>query len=131
MWICMNDGFVSAVISEQDPSMFKVRARKREHLEALLKSASLNIPIHESRKADYRFRIFIRKEKFAEMIADRICDIDYSNFKDSVKNKALHDLYEYFWFLHYSYQYDTLKNTVRKVKKPFWNREKKEWHHYA
>ena len=98
MWICFNDGFVSAVEDWNDKNRLRVRARKREHLEFL------NKHIQEDRGSDYKFRCFIDKESFAELVKQRILDIDYGNFKNSVKDDNLHDLYSDFWQLHYMYQ---------------------------
>jgi hypothetical protein len=33
--------------------------------------------------------------------------IDYTNFKNSVQDDQLHDLYSDFWTLHYRYQHTT------------------------
>lgn len=98
MWICFNDAFVSAVEDRMDKSMLRVRARKREHLNFL------NKPITENGGSDYKFRAMIKKEEFAELVKQRILNIDYGNFKNSVKDHKLHDLYADFWDLHYIYQ---------------------------
>lgn len=98
MWICFNDGFVSAVEDWNDKSMLRVRARKREHLEFL------NVPIQQDQGTDYKFRCFINKESFADIVKQRILNIDYGNFKSSVTDQNLHDLYANFWELHYDYQ---------------------------
>jgi hypothetical protein len=98
MWICLNDAFVSAVSNGR--GALKVRARKRAHLAKLFPA----LKIHESNATDYRFRIFIAKAAFAEVVTKKLLAIDYSNFKDSVKDKKLHDLYADFWWLHRKYQ---------------------------
>src|SRR5262245_796133 len=100
MWICFNDAFVSAVADPKKPGTLKVRARKRDHLERLFPHAE----IHESTETDYRYRVFVRKRDFACLLVERAMDIDYGNFKDSVKDKGLHDLYAGFWHDHYAYQ---------------------------
>jgi hypothetical protein len=38
------------------------------------------------------------------VLANRVETIDYGNFKDSVSDPKLHNLYEHFWFLHRRYQ---------------------------
>ena len=98
MWICFNDGFVSAVEDWNDKSMLRVRARKREHLEFL------NVEIQQDQGTDYKFRCFISKESFADIVKQRILNINYGNFKSSVKDYSLHNLYAEFWELHYDYQ---------------------------
>jgi len=100
MWICFNDGFVSAVNSDTDPNILKVRARKKEHLQKLFPGKK----IFSSKNTDYAYRVFVARKAFAKMVADRVMDIDYDNFKDSVVDDKLHDLYADFWTLHWKYQ---------------------------
>jgi hypothetical protein len=100
MWVCLNNAFVSAVEASPGSDMLKVRARKREHLERLFPESEIT----ESAGADYRFRVFVDKPEFAAMVANKALTIDYGNFKDSVKENGLHDLYANFWELHNRYQ---------------------------
>lgn len=100
MWICFNDAFVSAVQDDRRPNMLKVRARKREHLETLFPGRK----IYKTPKADYAFRVFVTKKAFAKLVARRVLEIDYKNFKDSVVDNDLHNLYFDFWTLHHQYQ---------------------------
>lgn len=100
MWICLNNGFVSAVEKWGDPDRLIVRARRREHLADNF--ANWNIETHDDR--DYRYRIDISKEDFANIVKSRIMNIDYGNFKDSVRDDQLHNLYANFWTLHWRYQ---------------------------
>jgi hypothetical protein len=99
MWICFNDAFISVVASDL-PDELMVRARNGEHLKNLFPDAKVIITPHN----DYRFRIFVKKETFAAMVVDRIGEINYTNFKNSVKENRLHDLYLQFWLLHERYQ---------------------------
>jgi hypothetical protein len=100
MWFCFNNGFVSAVENRDDKDGLVVRARRREHL--VDNFPNKNIVVGGS--TDYKYRIFIGKKEFAEIIKDRIMDIDYGNFKNSVEDDDLHDLYSQFWRLHYRFQ---------------------------
>lgn len=100
MWLCFNDGFVSAVEDRYDPDGLIIRARRKAHLEALFPDEF----IHVTPKADYRYRVFISKRRFAEIVAEKIRSIDYYNFKNSVVEDELHDLYETWWFDHFQYQ---------------------------
>jgi hypothetical protein len=99
MWICFNNAFVSAVESDM-PTVLKVRARKREHLATLFPGKK----IHTSKDTDYAYRVFVNRKAFAKLVAKRVMDIDYDNFKDSVEDDRLHDLYADFWQLHGKYQ---------------------------
>jgi hypothetical protein len=105
MWVCLNNAFVSAVESEVNPDILKVRARKREHLATLFPGKK----IYSSKDTDYAFRVFVARKAFAKLVADKVREIDYTNFKDSVKDDELHDLYADFWTLHYKYQYRQMR----------------------
>ena len=98
MWICLNNAFVSAV--DDGNGDLKIRARNRSHLEMLFPGRE----IVTTKRTDYAYRVFVTKEEFVKVISDRIASIDYGNFKNSVKDRELHDLYADFWQLHYSYQ---------------------------
>jgi hypothetical protein len=47
--------------------------------------------------SDYRFRATIAREAVAKALFDSVMAIDYTNFKDSVKSRPLHDAYMGFW----------------------------------
>lgn len=99
MWFCFNDAFVSAVQSDK-PDVLMIRARRRSHLRSLFPGK----PILTTENTDYKYRVFCTKVEWAEIVKERILDIDYTNFKNSVEDDALHHLYEKFWFQHYRYQ---------------------------
>jgi len=99
MWVCLNNAFVS-IVKDEPTGLMKVRARKREHLERLFPDQT----IHETRSNDYRFRAFVDREVVAGRIADAVRAIDYGNFKDSVVEDGLYDLYAGFWEAHHRYQ---------------------------
>ena len=100
MWVCFNDAFVSAVADPKQPGMLKVRARKKRHLQTLFPKAK----IVSTARTDYAHRVFVTKTEFAKLLAERVLAIDYDNFKNSVRDRKLHDLYADFWELHYGYQ---------------------------
>src|SRR4051794_38523185 len=97
MWVCFNDAFVSAVQDKNDPDRLCVRARNRSHLEGLFRNAE----IVTTPNADYACRVFVSKSEFVEIVTQRIFGIDYTNFKDSVCDDRLHDLYAEFWQGHW------------------------------
>ena len=99
MWVCLNNAFVS-IVKDKATGLMKVRARKREHLERLFPDHE----IHRSNNTDYRFRVFVDQEAVAKRIAELVRAIDYSNFKNSVRENGLHDLYTGFWGDHSEYQ---------------------------
>ncbi len=100
MWVCLNDAFVSAVQDHDDPSRLVVRARRKEHLERLFPGRVIVM----TPDRDYAARVFVSRDEFASVMADRIEKIDYDNFKSSVDDRQLRDLYKKFWGQHWSYQ---------------------------
>lgn len=87
MWIMTNKGFVSIVDKSEVPGCLMVRARRPGHIKNLFPSAK----VRESFGTDYRYRADIPRYEAASVIAREIAGIGYSNFKDSVKEKAYHD----------------------------------------
>ena len=117
MWIFTQYGFFSAVCARKgdgshgqpvDPDRIMVRARRREHLDRLLARFSDllgSVQVHESRSTDYRFRVFVDKADWADVLQDLGDELDYDNFKSAVANRltsdtdgdyenALHDVWE-------------------------------------
>ena len=100
MWLCLPEGFLSAVTDKNSPDRLLVRARHPDHLRAVL-------PDHEilmRAGTDYIARVSVPRRELAAVIAERIEKIEYPNFKASVRDPALHDLYAVFWRLHWRYQ---------------------------
>lgn len=96
MWLFTCYGFFSAVCARQgegsygkpvDPNKVMVRARRREHLADLLDRFGNLFPdtpaIHETRSTDYRYRIFIPKSAWAEMVKALVLELNYDNFKNA------------------------------------------------
>jgi hypothetical protein len=100
MWICLRDGFISIVQDRTSATRVCVRARRREHLERLFPEQ----PVFMSEYTDYRWRVFVTKKTLAALLADRIDALNYTNFKESVADAELHDLYLDFWTHHRAYQ---------------------------
>jgi hypothetical protein len=100
MWISFNDGFISAIQDHKDVDGLVVRARRKEHLENIFPGLEIFTGIG----SDYEHRVFIKKAKFATILAKRAGDINYTNFKSSVKDDDLHRLYMRFWHLHHEFQ---------------------------
>lgn len=94
MWICANNAFLSIVNSDQDPTVLMVRARRHGDLEAVF-GPETEVTTLPGR--DYQFRAFIKREVVGEVIAKALVDINYGNFKNSVKDNHLHDAYAHVW----------------------------------
>jgi hypothetical protein len=101
MWISLSDGFLSVVADENDPARLLIRARRQKDLEAFV---GMNVQLDHTPNADYGWRTFISREVFKRLMVDRIDGINYTNFKNSVKDEDLHDLYLGFWQDHRRYQ---------------------------
>lgn len=103
MWICLNNAFLSVTEDNNDPTRLMVRSRNPEHLRAVF---GPGVKIIVTPERDYHYRTFIDRKEFAALMASKIEDIDYGNFKDSVEDKDLHDMYLDFWQTHFWYQQD-------------------------
>jgi hypothetical protein len=77
-----------------------IRARRRDILQNLFP----NEYVIEGGSTDYQYRVVVSKAVFGDVVSKRISEISYPNFKDSVEDHELHELYEKFWSLHRRYQ---------------------------
>lgn len=100
VWLCLNNAFVSIVRDSAHPGRLLVRARKGEHLKRLFPDKTPEM----TPSRDYRFRVSVNKDVVASLIAAKVAAIDYGNFKNSVKEPGLHDMYSTWWCDHNQYQ---------------------------
>jgi hypothetical protein len=101
MWICFNDGFLSVVADKNNPARLMVRARRKQDL---LNACRNDVEVLKDAGTDYRWRAFVERKAFSALVTARIDKIDYTNFKNSVKDHDLHDMYMDFWSRHHRYQ---------------------------
>ncbi len=99
MWICLNTGFLS-VIADKDPAKLIVLARRKRDL---LNVFGQDAKIVETKDRHYHWRVFIDRENFKAIVAGQIDAINYTNFRNSVKDKDLHEMYTEFWQIHRQY----------------------------
>ncbi len=93
MWIFLNDSFLSVVAHHDDPGLLLVRARIAGDIERVFKDARVShTPEH-----DYAYRAEIARECVAAVLARRIEEIDYPNFKNSVREHDRHNVYMDVW----------------------------------
>jgi hypothetical protein len=91
---------VSVVEDKLKISELVVRARNKTILEKIFpENEILELDI-----SDYKYRTYCTKNEWSKIVVDRINNIDYTNFKASVVDKDLHDMYNNFWYIHYKYQ---------------------------
>ncbi|MCC7068518.1 MAG: hypothetical protein IT523_08695 [Burkholderiales bacterium] len=93
MWICLNDSFLSIVDKDCAEDELLVRARRDGDIERVFPDAIVSV----LPGTDYRCRARIKRTEVAAAVAKRIVEIDYDNFKDGVRDRALHDAYLGVW----------------------------------
>ena len=94
MWVFTNHGFFSIVkIIDASPDAFYVRARRKEHLESYFNDKA----IIQSENSDYRYRVILTRQELFTFYAALPIDIDYTNFKDSIKDPALQAFASKIW----------------------------------
>ena len=97
MWICLNHGFISIVKDKDEPRNLLVRARKRGVLETMFPSAQ----ILTNAGTDYQYRVSVLAPLAMTAVVKEMKNINYTNFKDSVRDKELAQDYAEFWFTHF------------------------------
>lgn len=90
MWVFTKLGFISVVKHAQKKGWLLVRARRRDHLQAILKSAGISLMIKETPDADYRFRVELKPGELENVLIAAIDGIDYTNFKAEVDSGSDH-----------------------------------------
>lgn len=107
MWLMTDFGFFSIVKKEGEMNL-TVRSRVKQDLLNLKEHYLPAIGvIEESEYADYRYRVRVPRELFAEALKAIALDIDYPNFKNSVaqkQGKARARTYEDVWHRLYGLQ---------------------------
>lgn len=93
MWICGYDFFLSIVSKDCAPDELLVRARRPGDIEKIFPEARIT----EYDCADYLYRAVLPKIRVIAAIATEIEDIDYGNFKNTVKDNKLHNAYLRIW----------------------------------
>ena len=88
MWIFTDFGFFSAVNNRRNPNQIVLRARVRDDLERLIEKYVPERPeIIANAGTDYKYRIYLDKSVWANILLNATMDIDYTNFKRSVHDK--------------------------------------------
>lgn len=93
MWLCLSDAFLSIVDKDCQPDELLVRARRDGDIERVFPGAKVEVTLSN----DYRCRAKIKRADIAAAMAQRVMDMGYSNFKGSVKDENLHDVYMGVW----------------------------------
>lgn len=93
MWICLNNAFISIVHKDCAPDELLVRARRKGDIERVFPDAKVT----RTPGNDYLFRAVLKRSRVAEALAAEVAGIAYGNFKNSVRNNALHGAYGRVW----------------------------------
>lgn len=94
MWIFLSDSFLS-IVDKGDPTgkTLLVRARRRGDIEAVFPEAV----IIENAGTDYRYRARIGRNQVADVVARQVENIQYGNFKSTVRDDGRHRAYMDTW----------------------------------
>jgi hypothetical protein len=101
MWIFLNDAFLSIVEHREYASKLLVRARVQGDIERVFPAAKV---LHTPVRADYAYRAVIDRTIVVKAISTQVLNIDYPNFKNSVKEDDRHDAYLAVWLTMNDYQ---------------------------
>ena len=111
MWIFTKWGFFSVTQTTKRSDEIQIRSRDRSHLEHLKAAFPIieRCPVVETRDADYRFRIIVKRWKWARLGEDLTLSINYSNFKGEVQRagfvRDMLDELHRIWGIMHSYQH--------------------------
>jgi hypothetical protein len=86
MWIFSTRGFYSVVQHREAAHLVLVRARVKEHLERLQTDFPKQLgdcEIVVMKDADYRVRLTVPREAWAEVVRELTMQIDYDNYKSA------------------------------------------------
>ena len=99
MWIFLSNAFLSIVAPAHydsvDPAEFlKVRARFKGDIESVFPG----VRVKRSPDADYLYRAFVERDRVADVLAAQVMnDLNYENFKNTVKEHGRHITYLRVW----------------------------------
>jgi hypothetical protein len=112
MWICLNDAFLSIVDEKAaatrrtntDQSMddvLLVRARIKGDIERVF---GPDVRVQRTPNRDYMYRAHVSREDVAHALMAEVFQLDYGNFKDSVREDDRHSAYAAIWGIMYRLQ---------------------------
>lgn len=101
MWVFLNNAFLSIVADENNEHQLLVRARKEGDIEAAFGSVSdglgFALVVAYTPRADYAYRTFVPRHHVKNLFSGIVQNIEYTNFKDSVREDKRHDTYMSVW----------------------------------
>lgn len=96
MWLYSKHGFLSIIEpfdKMKEEGFLLVRGRVAGDIEAHFPEAKVQITPNR----DYLFRALVRRERVAQILADQVKAIDYSNYKGTIKDRVRHRWYHRVW----------------------------------
>lgn len=113
MWIYTKTGFFSVVHKVPcNKNELLVRSRSKvdiDKLQKLLKTKyQFSGEVIDTPKADYAYRMIVPREIFASFMSSAVMELDYDNFKNTIRGKDYqrHDAYMKCWEAMYEWQRD-------------------------
>ena len=100
MWLSLKDAFLSVVHKDCKKNELMVRARMAGHIERYFPKAK----VVKNAGTDYAFRAVVKRTEVAAVVTKYIMETTADNFKNSVKDRALHDAYLGCWSSMMRYQ---------------------------
>lgn len=105
MWIMTNNAFVSIVVKEagrnRDDDLMAVRARAPQHLQNFI---GKSVKVLQDAGTDYRYRTHIRRRDLHKHVSRALRNVDYGNFKNSVKDDGYHSALNRVWGAMFDFQ---------------------------
>ncbi len=103
MWLFTSKGFLSVVADKNDPETgnLLVRSRDRNHLANLFPNAT----IFSKQPSDYKWRAWVSREEVSALAAKTIENLNYTNFKNSIRDDKYHDACLDVWNVMFSSYY--------------------------
>lgn len=102
MWIFLPNSMLSIVEKPNDrgAGTLTVRGRIKGDIEAVFPDAV----VEADTGTDYRFRAKLPREQVAKAMHEAVMNLDYSNFKGTVKDSKRHDAYMHVWNTMFQFQ---------------------------
>ena len=96
MWLYSKNGFLSIIEpfdKMKENGFLLVRGRVAGDIEAHFPEAK----VQQTPARDYLYRALVRRERVAQVLADQVKAIDYSNYKSTVDDMVRHRWYHRVW----------------------------------
>ena len=100
MWIFTSKSFISVVQKPGDTDLLTVRARIKGDIEAVFPGAKVEV----NKGTDYKYRAKVPRQDVATALHDQVMALNYSNFKNTVKENKHHSAYMDVWSAMYRAQ---------------------------